>query len=66
MSEQQDDKNILNDLFSVINKLILVMLLLIFVLIAIPIGYYISNLPERPKEVLNQKSLSRNTGLLLM
>ena len=52
MSEQQDDKNILNDLFSVINKLILVMLLLIFVLIAIPIGYYISNLPERPKEVM--------------
>lgn len=52
MSEQQDDKNILNDLFSVINKLILVMVILIFVLIAIPIGYYISNLPERPKEVM--------------
>ncbi len=49
MSEQEDDKNILNDLFSVINKLILVLVLLIFVLIGIPIGYYISNLPARPK-----------------
>ena len=48
MSEKQDDKNILNDLFSVINKLILVMVLLIFVMIALSIGYYISSLPKRP------------------
>jgi thiosulfate dehydrogenase len=53
MSQKQDDKNILNDLFSVINKLILVMVLLIFVMIAIPIGYYISNLPKKPKVVLD-------------
>jgi len=54
MNEKQDDKNILNDLFSVINKLILVMVLLIAVMIALPIGYYISNLPERPKEVMEE------------
>lgn len=49
MSEKQDDKNLLNDLFSVINKLILAMVLLIAVMVAIPIGYYISNLPESPE-----------------
>jgi thiosulfate dehydrogenase len=48
MSEKQDDKNLLNELFSVINKLILAMVLLIGVMIAIPIGYYISKLPKSP------------------
>ncbi|SDM67977.1 thiosulfate dehydrogenase [Daejeonella rubra] len=52
MSEKQDDRNILNDLFSVINKLILVMVLLIVFMVALPLGYYISNLPKRPKVVL--------------
>ncbi len=47
MSEKQDDGNVLNDLFSVINKLILVMILLILGLIALPMGYYISNLPDK-------------------
>jgi thiosulfate dehydrogenase len=48
MSEKQDDKNLLNDLFSVINKLILAIVLLIVAMIAIPIGYYISKLPKSP------------------
>lgn len=46
MSDKQDDKNLLNDLFSVINKLILAMVLLILVMIALPIGFYISRLPK--------------------
>jgi thiosulfate dehydrogenase len=54
MSEKQDDKNLLNDLFSVINKLILAIVLLIVVMIAIPIGYYISRLPESPDVTMEE------------
>lgn len=45
MSEKQD---VLKELFSVINKLILAMALLILIIIAIPVGYYIGKMPKRP------------------
>lgn len=44
MPEKQD---ILKELFSVINKLILAMAFLILILIAIPVGYYVSKMPKR-------------------
>lgn len=45
-----DKKNALNELFSVINKLILSMVLLIGVLIVIPLGYYLSSLSFESKQ----------------
>lgn len=46
MPEKQD---ILKELFSVINKLILAMAFLILIIIAIPVGYYVSKMPKRPE-----------------
>ena len=54
MSEKQDDRNILIDLFSVINKLILVIALLIFAMVALLMGYYVSNLPKESKVVMKE------------
>ena len=52
-----DKKNGLNELFSVINKLILGMVLLIIALIAFPVAYYLSSLPPKAKK---QESFSPN------
>lgn len=50
MSEKSDEGNILKDLFSVINKLTLVLVVLVLAMIGLPLGFYLSNLPDQPKE----------------
>lgn len=49
MAQQQDDKNLLDELFSLINKLINTMVLLILLIIVIPLGYYLFNLVKNAK-----------------
>ena len=49
MSEKQNDNDVTKDLFSVIKMLVNIMLLLIGIIVALPLGYYLFNLPERPK-----------------
>ena len=56
MSLKHDEGNILKDLFSVINKLIVVMVLLMVAMIGLPIGFYLSNLPKNPKKQVAEVS----------
>lgn len=49
MSQKHDDGDVTKDLFSVISKLINLMVLLIVIIVALPFGYYLVNLPKRPK-----------------
>lgn len=49
MSQKHDDGDISKELLSVIKRLINLMLLLIVIIIALPLGYYLINMPKRPK-----------------
>ncbi|HQS07136.1 MAG TPA: c-type cytochrome, partial [Daejeonella sp.] len=49
MSQKHDDGDVSKDLLSVIRKLINLMVLLIVIIVALPLGYYLINLPKRPK-----------------
>jgi len=49
MSQKQDDVDVSKDLLSIIRRLINLMLVLIVIIIALPLGYYLFNLPKRPK-----------------
>lgn len=57
MSAKHDEGNILKELFSVINKLIMVMVLLMLVIIGLPVGFYIINLPDKPKELVAESAV---------
>ena len=52
MSQKQNDGDVTKDLVSVIKMLINMMLLLIGIIVALPLGYYLINLPQRPKAKL--------------
>lgn len=52
MSQKQNDGDVTKDLVSVIKMLINIMLLLIGIIVALPLGYYLINLPQRPKAKL--------------
>jgi len=49
MSQNHDDDDVSKDLFSVIRKLINLMVLLIVIIFALPLGYYLIHLPKSPK-----------------
>ena len=49
MSQKHNDGDVTKDLLSVIRKLINLMVLLIVIIVALPLGYYLINLPKRPK-----------------
>ncbi len=49
MSQKQDNGDISKDLLSIIRRLINLMLVLIVIIIALPLGYYLINLPKTPK-----------------
>lgn len=49
MSQKHDDGDVSRELLSVIGKLINLMVLLIVIIVALPLGYYLINLPKRPK-----------------
>lgn len=48
MSQKHDDGDVSKDLLSVIRRLINLMVLLIVIIVALPLGYYLINLPKRP------------------
>ena len=62
MLNQQDEKQIGGELFSVINKLLLVIVVLVMGFVAIPIIVYFGNQPDKPF-VKAQDSLSANMVL---
>jgi hypothetical protein len=56
MSQKYDEGDVLKNLFSVIGNLIKIMVLLIVIIIALPLGYYLINLPEKPKVKLEDST----------
>ena len=62
MLNQQDEKQIGGELFSVINKLLLVIVVLVMGFVAIPIIVYFGNQPDKPS-VKAQDSLGANMVL---
>ena len=56
MSQKYDEGDVLKDLFSVIGNLIKIMVLLIAIIIALLLGYYLINLPEKPKVKLEDST----------
>ena len=49
MAQKQDNGDVSKDLLSVIMRLIKVMLLLIIVIIALPLGYFLISIPQKPR-----------------
>lgn len=54
MAKHRDDKNLLDELFSMINKLINTMILLITLMIVVPLGYYFFNLWKNTKSSVEE------------
>ncbi len=58
MDSPQNKENNNDQLFAVINKLILIIVVLIIGIISIPISIYYSNLPDKAKEIVSSSTLS--------